>query len=124
MGGTGWDSDETTFIFHHTKILEVAERLVLSGCEVDFSGIPQYLVAGLTKQLQDWETRRKLSTDRVPVLDLPTQYETLHLQDGAPPSVVKAAYRALAKEHHPDRGGDHATMTRLSLAYKAIQDTW
>lgn len=34
---------------------------------------------------------------------------------------VKAAYRALAAQHHPDRGGDHDTMARFTEAYEAAQ---
>jgi DnaJ-class molecular chaperone len=48
-------------------------------------------------------------------------YATLHLQPGAPQSVVKAAYRALAQANHPDAGGDAQAMKRINAAYAAIQ---
>ena len=48
-------------------------------------------------------------------------YATLHLDSGAPAAVVKAAYRALAQQHHPDAGGDTQAMVRLNAAYAAIQ---
>lgn len=48
-------------------------------------------------------------------------YATLHVQPGAPESVVKAAYRALAQAHHPDTGGDAQAMKRINAAYAAIQ---
>jgi hypothetical protein len=44
-------------------------------------------------------------------------YVTLHLLPSAPPEVVKAAYRALATLHHPDKGGDEEKMKRLNEAY-------
>ena len=31
-------------------------------------------------------------------------------------------YRALAKRHHPDRGGDHATMGALNEAFASLHD--
>lgn len=31
---------------------------------------------------------------------------------------VDARYRELARQHHPDRGGNHETMARLNLAYQ------
>jgi len=34
---------------------------------------------------------------------------------------VKAAYRALATLHHPDRGGDTATMMALNAAYAQLE---
>jgi hypothetical protein len=35
---------------------------------------------------------------------------------------AKRAYRALARTHHPDRGGDAATFHRLRLAYERLVD--
>jgi hypothetical protein len=45
-------------------------------------------------------------------------FAALHLLPSAPPDVVKAAFRALAKAMHPDVGGDTAAMVRVSLAYE------
>ncbi len=47
-------------------------------------------------------------------------YAILHLQPTAPRSVVDAAYRALAKENHPDIGGDPAIMRRLTEAHELL----
>lgn len=47
-------------------------------------------------------------------------YEALHLLPTAPPQVVKAAYRALAQLHHPDKGGDTAAMQAVNAAYEAL----
>jgi hypothetical protein len=47
-------------------------------------------------------------------------FSTLHLLPTAPHAVIDAAYRALAKIHHPDRGGDPAAMRRLSAAHEAL----
>ncbi len=47
-------------------------------------------------------------------------YVTLHLLPSAPPEVVKAAYRALAMKHHPDKGGDTATMQTINDAYRRL----
>lgn len=41
----------------------------------------------------------------------------LYLRTNAPPEVIKAAYTALAKIHHPDRGGDVERM-------KAVNEAW
>jgi hypothetical protein len=41
----------------------------------------------------------------------------------APPEVVTAAYRALAKLHHPDKeGGDEETFKELDRAYREVKD--
>jgi|GEM_PF-6956252 DnaJ-class molecular chaperone len=48
-------------------------------------------------------------------------YAVLWLLPGAPAAVVKAAYRALAAQYHPDAGGDLELMVRLNAAYAAIR---
>jgi hypothetical protein len=47
-------------------------------------------------------------------------YDVLWLRPGAPPELVRAAYRALAQLHHPDRGGDHETMVAINRAFDAL----
>jgi DnaJ-class molecular chaperone len=55
---------------------------------------------------------------------LAAAYAVLWLRPGAPAPVVKAAYRALAQQHHPDHGGDPQTMLRLNAAYATINSHW
>ena len=43
--------------------------------------------------------------------------EILNVRHDADHLVVKAAFHALAKRHHPDQGGDTATMQRVNAAY-------
>ena len=48
-------------------------------------------------------------------------YQTLHLLPSAPPEVVKAAYKALATLHHPDKpGGDGERMKVINDAYRRL----
>ena len=43
---------------------------------------------------------------------------------GLPPNAtrqqIKRRYRALAKKHHPDRGGDQQEMRRIIAAYELL----
>ena len=48
-------------------------------------------------------------------------YGLLGVRKDADDAVVRAAYRALAKKHHPDAGGDSEAMKRLNLAWEKIQ---
>jgi DnaJ-domain-containing protein 1 len=66
------------------------------------------------------ERQRERAADPRPKSGLKDAYTTLHLLPSAPPEVVKAAYRALAQLHHPDRGGDEEKMKRVNLAYEAL----
>jgi len=48
-------------------------------------------------------------------------YVTPHLLPSAPPEVVKAAYKALATLHHPDKpGGDDERMRVINDAYRRL----
>jgi hypothetical protein len=47
-------------------------------------------------------------------------YATLHLLPTAPRAVIDAAFRALSKACHPDRGGSDAAMRRLIEAHDAL----
>ena len=48
-------------------------------------------------------------------------YAALYLVPNTPIEIVTVMYRYLAKQHHPDRGGDTATMQRINAAYEAIK---
>lgn len=45
-------------------------------------------------------------------------WDVLGVHQGAHGDAVKAAYRRLASEHHPDRGGDPARMAEINEAYR------
>ena len=47
-------------------------------------------------------------------------YETLGVDQDADADDVKEAYRDLAKEHHPDRGGDEEKFKEIQEAYEQI----
>lgn len=47
-------------------------------------------------------------------------YSVLHLRPTAPVTVVKAAYKALCLETHPDQGGDAELFLEVDKAYKEV----
>jgi hypothetical protein len=49
-------------------------------------------------------------------------FAILHLLPSAPPELVEAAYRCLAKRCHPDTGGEHAVMLRLNEAVVRLRE--
>ncbi len=49
-------------------------------------------------------------------------YRTLEVSPQASQAVIKAAYQALAKTHHPDHGGKPEVFARLSEAYAVLGD--
>ncbi len=49
-------------------------------------------------------------------------YSTLKIPKTASSDEIKKAYRKLAKEHHPDTGGDEDTFKKISEAYNILSD--
>jgi len=51
-----------------------------------------------------------------------THYTTLGVEETATQDEIKKAYRKLAKENHPDKGGDEELFKKISVAYDTIGD--
>ena len=51
-----------------------------------------------------------------------THYETLGVSDTADANTIKRAYRKLASQHHPDKGGDTAKFQQVEEAYRTLSD--
>ena len=49
-------------------------------------------------------------------------YQTLGVAKNATPDEIKKAYRKLASQHHPDKGGDTSTFQKIEEAYRILSD--
>lgn len=74
------------------------------------------------KLLEDVKRLAAAVSTPSPEPSLTSDYAALHLLSSAPVSVVKAAYKALALEHHPDRGGDPETFSKITAAYTKLTE--
>ena len=52
---------------------------------------------------------------------MPTPYQTLGVQETANDQEIKKAYKKLAMQHHPDRGGDAKKFQEISEAYESVK---
>lgn len=61
---------------------------------------------------------------RMPAEDVDTTklYETLGVDKGANEKEIKKAYRKLAVQHHPDKGGDEHKFKEINAAYEILSD--
>lgn len=64
---------------------------------------------------------RSSDADRVPHAG--DAYVVLHLRETAPPELIVAAHKCLARLHHPDKGGSTATMQVINAAADALKGT-
>jgi DnaJ-domain-containing protein 1 len=55
-----------------------------------------------------------------PLLERQQALGVLGLPPNATRQQIKRRYRALAKKHHPDRGGDQQEMRRIIAAYELL----
>jgi DnaJ family protein A protein 2 len=53
---------------------------------------------------------------------MPSLYDTLGVSRGANDTEIKKAYRKLAVEHHPDKGGDAEKFKEVQKAYEILSD--
>lgn len=49
-------------------------------------------------------------------------YKTLGVEKNATQSEIKKAFRKLAQQHHPDKGGDEAKFKEINEAYQTLSD--
>lgn len=51
-----------------------------------------------------------------------THYDTLGIPESSSPDEIKKAYRKLANQHHPDKGGDTTRFQQIQFAYDTLSD--
>ncbi len=59
-------------------------------------------------------------SQKPPPQNMATPFQTLYLLPNAPPEVVKASYKALAKIYHPDARGNSEKMIAINRAFEII----
>jgi len=111
---------------HSKYLLQVIELAYRTSGPVDYSSLDDYVQMDIARAKEGWTMHQKSKADRLKINSssptLKDSYATLHLLPTASSSVVSAAWRCLAKETHPDRGGDAELFRKYSEAYRKIME--
>lgn len=108
-----WDPTGKRWLFHADMIDDVA--FVLDSFGVAYTIDDQ--------QSQRTNGRHRQTSERPSTALLTRQQAAaeLYLLPDAPPDVITAVFRVLAKQYHPDMGGDTEQMQRLNAAMEALR---
>lgn len=108
-----WHSSDRVWIFDQ-RYYECVKTLIEAhfGSAIDS-------VTNPGPQFKGWREKWEAFTTGPKSLHTPSKSgrHVLFVTDHAPPEVVTAAYRALAKKHHPDNGGDEDAFKLVHSAY-------
>jgi len=107
-----FDSDTKQWSVHVSKIALVVAYAKTQFDTIDYSALPGDVQIEIAARASG-RVKKGPSVQSSP-------YDVLHLLPSAPFEVVKAAYKALALLHHPDRGGDEEVFKEINAAYEII----
>jgi len=112
-----WVADKKYWEVHVSKLARVVVVARRYFGHVDYSELPGGLQIELAIRMSAFD-----DVEAPPKRTASTPHDVLYLLPTAPIEVVKAAYRALALIHHPDRGGDEEILKEINSAYETITE--
>lgn len=115
------DEDDGNWYIHEDYLISAIE-LAYKRSWVDYSELSDYIQMQVAKEKENWRVSQKAKYIRPSSSTiLRDAYTRLHLLPSAPSNVIHAAWHALAKVYHPDRGGDSEEFRKYSEAYETIK---
>lgn len=124
-----FDKEENAgyWCIHRKYLLSAIELGYKKLGHVDYSSLDDYIQMEVAQAKEEWKMNQHQSSKRPQAkpshsMVLRDAYTTLHLLPSASSSIVSAVWRSLAKETHPDRGGDAELFRHYSEAYQLIKE--
>lgn len=121
------EEDIGYWYIHSKHLISVIELAYKCSGHVDYSALDDYLQIEVAKAKEGWSVNKQKNTRGPQAASLHSMvlqdaYSTLHLLPSASIGIVTAVWRSLAKETHPDRGGDAELFRRYSEAFSKIKE--
>lgn len=110
-----------TWFVHESYLLDVVKAGHQQG-HVDYSALSDSWQIKIAMEKKYW-THDTPKFEMNKGSSLSESYSTLYLTPDAPVAIVEAVWRALAKQHHPDKGGDAEEFKKFSTAYHHIKES-
>lgn len=95
-------------------VIALGQIQLANGGNLSLAELPDYETVQLTEYVQRLSKKKSKTT----LSD--DAYSLLYLLPAAPRLIVDAVWKALAKIHHPDCGGDTETFQKYQAAYDKI----
>lgn len=111
-----WDNESSVWLVHFHYLHWLAQHSRRLGHAPDWSQLPerwQLIAAGAHVAADESSYVRKPTGAEF--------FDALYVQENAPDEVIRAAYLALVKIHHPDHGGSEEEFRRVDHAFRSIQ---
>ena len=117
------DGQRGHWYIHEKHLLSVIELAYKQLGHVDYSSLSDYIQAEIAKAAGNWQVNRQKTSGvfSAPSMSLVDAYSTLHLNSSASFGLVSSAWKYLARETHPDRGGNAELFRKYSEAFERIK---
>lgn len=107
---------------HSDYLLGAVEVSYKQQGTVDYSRVPITLQMDIARAKENWVYRnRQAKAAIINTPPLACAYTTLHLLPSASFSIVTSVWHTLAKETHPDKGGDPEVFRKYNEAFEFIK---
>lgn len=113
-------NEDSTWYVHYSMLVPLAKLAWEKLGSVDYSELPDPVKERIIIESKTWTRGQPPIQSAVSKLQKIEAYRRLYLVPDAPPDLVKAVYRHLAKVHHPDCGGDSKEFAELTEAFETI----
>lgn len=117
------DSDKRVWCVHEKHVVSLLQLGYRETGTIEYSKLPEHLYMEVVQKSLHWvrgsPSKKSMVIPKKP--EYIDDYATLYLTPNAPHDIVDVVWKALARQYHPDTGGDSETFIKISDAYQRIK---